>query len=135
VGSRTDDKLKEIDELRSSIERKLGEIEQRFPIAGFGRKAALALAGSGVGATALGFAFRRVRKRKPRKGAETAPASVVVNVFPKGATLVAAAGIAVIAGVRLYEALQRSRSKDAESFQPAIVRPMPESGRQSGAGP
>jgi hypothetical protein len=140
MGSRTTDKLKEIEELRSSLEHKLGEIEHRFPIAGFGKKAAAVLAGGSAGGTALAFVFRRFRKKRTKRskgGPVVQP--VVVNVIPKGATMVAVAGIAVWAGVRMYEAMQRSKAKSADEVherrgKPAVVRPMPESGRQSGAG-
>jgi hypothetical protein len=144
MGSRTTNKLKEIEELRGSLEHKLGEIEHRFPIAGLGRKAAAMLAGTSAGGTAIAFAFRRFRKKRSKakapKGAPAVAQPVVVNVIPKSATLVAVAGIAVWAGVRLYEAMQKSKSDATDgsvrgsSGRPAVVRPMPEGSRQSGAG-
>jgi hypothetical protein len=136
VGSRATDTLKEIEELRAGLGRKLGELEGRFPFATFGRKAAVMLAGGSAGGTALAFALRRMRggrrRAKAAKQATQQP-SVVVNVFPKGASWIAAFGVAAWAGARLYEAI-RSRSSDAEGQRPAVVRPMPEAGRRSGAG-
>jgi hypothetical protein len=139
VGSRTADKLKEIEELRGSLAAKLSEIEHRIPLAGYGKKIAAAVAGSSVAGSALAFGFRRMRrgskaKRKRGKGAPdvVAPTAVTVNVFPKGAAWLAAAGLAGWAGVKVYEALQRKRNGDVESFKPAVVTPMPEPGRQTG---
>lgn len=137
MGSRAADKLKEIEEVRSSLENKLGEFEERFPIAGFGKKAAMVLAGGSAGSTVLAFFMRRFRKRRTKKtsGAPPAGAPVVVNVVPKSVTAVAAAGIAVWAGVRLYEAMQRSKArKGDEAFRPAVVRDIPQGGRQTSAG-
>ena len=138
MGSRADHKLKEIDELRSSLERKLGELESRFPIAGLGRKAAAALAGGSAAGTAATFALRRLRRRKPKraKGAvDVAP--VVVNVIPKGVTLVVAAGIAVWAGAKVYETYLRTKASSGPGTAdrpPAVVRPIPDAPRQSGSG-
>jgi hypothetical protein len=132
VGSRADDKLKEIEQLRASLGGKLDEIEQRFPLAGMGKKVAAALAGSSVAGTALAFGFRRIRggkkkTRRRRKGKDQpayAPASVTVNVFPKGAAWLAAAGLAGWAGVKVYEAVKRSRNSDGREFRPAVVKPL-----------
>lgn len=136
MGSRATDKLKEIEELRSGIERKLGEIEQRFPLAGFGRKAAVMLAGGSAGGTALAFVVRRMRggrrKAKVAKQAAQAPA-VTVNVFPKGASWIAALGVAAWAGSRLYEAYTRSRNGESEAQKPAVVTPIPDAGRRTGS--
>lgn len=139
MGSRAADKLKEIEELRASLGGKLEEIEHRVPLAGFGKKAAAALAGSSVAGSALAFGFRRVRggrKRKRARGEAAAPTSLTVNVFPKGAAWLAAAGLAAWAGVKVYESLQRAKSgyTSPEDARPAVVRPMHEQGRQSGAG-
>jgi hypothetical protein len=139
MGSRADDKLKEIEELRASLGNKLEAIEQKFPIAGWGKKIAGIAAGSSVGGSALAFAFRRRRrgrKIKPLKGAPVMPtAPVTVNVIPKGAAWIAAAGVAAWAGAKLYESIKRSRNGAADDgFRPAVVKPMPESGRQSGLG-
>ncbi len=135
MGSRATDTLREIEELRAGLGRKLGELEGRFPFAKFGRKAA-AIAGGSAGGTALAFALRRMRggrrRAKAAKQATQQP-SVVVNVFPKGASWIAAAGVAAWAGARLYEAI-RSRSSNADGQRPAVVRPMPEAGRRTGAG-
>lgn len=136
MGSRATNTLKEIEELRSGLGRKLGELEGRFPFATFGRKAAAMLAGGSAGGTALAFALRRMRGGRRRvKAAKqaTQQPSVVVNVFPKGASWIAAAGVAAWAGARLYEAI-RSRSSDADGRRPAVVRPIPEAGRRTGAG-
>jgi len=139
MGSRADDKLKEIDELRASLGNKLEAIEQKFPIAGMGKKVAGIVAGSSVGGSALAFALRRMRrgrKTKKQKGMPAVPTSpVTVNVIPKGAAWIAAAGVAAWAGAKLYESIKRSRNGAAgDGFRPAVVKPMPESGRQSGLG-
>ncbi len=138
MGSRADDKLKEIEELRASLGNKLEAIEQKFPFAGYGKKVAGIVAGSSVGGSALAFALRRMRKgRKKQKGGASAvpTAPVTVNVIPKGAAWIAAAGVAAWAGAKLYESIKRSRNGAAEDgFRPAVVKPMPESGRQSGLG-
>ncbi|MGH2760048.1 MAG: hypothetical protein ACRDKJ_10870 [Actinomycetota bacterium] len=137
MGSRATDTLKEIEALRSGIERKLGDLETRFPLAGFGRRAAAIVAGGSAGGTALAFLMRRVRggrrKRASKVAAQTP--SVTVNVFPKGASWMAALGVAVWGGARLYEVYVRSRSSRADQVRPAVVRPMPDSGRQTSAGP
>ena len=139
MGSRADDKLKEIEELRASLGNKLEAIEAKFPLAGYGKKVAGIVAGSSVGGSALAFAFRRARKgrkgrRKQKDVAAMPVAPVTVNVIPKGAAWIAAAGVAAWAGVKLYESIKRSRNGAAEDgFRPAVVKPMPE-GRQSGLG-
>ena len=135
MGSRAAEKLKEIEDLRNSLSDKLGEIERRFPLAGFGRKAAAVLAGSSVGGTALGFAFRRLRRggRRAKGGAAQAP-SVTVNVLPKGASWIAAIGLAAWGGAKLYEALTRAREAEAGDARRAVVKPMPEAGRRTGSG-
>jgi hypothetical protein len=136
VGSRADDKLKEIEAVRASLGGKLDEIERRFPVAGMGKKVAAALAGSSVAGSALAFGLRRMRggrKAKKRKGEPVvAPASVTVNVFPKGAAWLAAAGLAGWAGYRIYDAVTRSRTGEKASFRPSVVS-IPD-GRESGRG-
>lgn len=135
MGSRATDKLTEIEALRSSLGDKLGELERRFPLAGFGRKAAAVLAGGSAGGTALAFMFRRLRTgRRRSKRKESAPAPVVVNVIPKGASWIAAIGVAAWAGARIYDVYTRSRSAGADGARPAVVKPMPDAGRRSGAG-
>ncbi len=136
MGSRATDTLREIEELRSGLGQKLGELEGRFPFATFGKKAAAMLAGGSAGGTALAFALRRFRggkKRKSSKQAAQITPSVVVNVFPKGASWIAAAGVAAWAGARLYEAYSRARRNESDAVRPAVVKPMPEA-RRSGAG-
>jgi hypothetical protein len=139
VGSRATDTLKEIEALRSGIERKLGELEHRIPLAGFGRRAAAMLAGGSAGGTALAFVVRRMRggRRRAKKVSKQAAQTpqVVVNVFPKTASWLAAAGVAAWAGARLYEVYLRSRASESDPFRPAVVKPMPDTGRQTGAGP
>lgn len=143
MGSRTADKLKEIEELRGSLQSKLNEIERRLPLAGFGKKIAAGLAGSSVLAPVLGFGFRRLRggrkkKKKSKRGERgeqplvvTSP-PVTINVIPKGAAYLAAAGLVSWAGFKVYDAFRRSNNGgDSESFKPAVV-PMPEPGRQTG---
>lgn len=138
MGSRATDKLKEIEALRSGIERKLGELEQRVPLAGFGRKAAAMLAGGSAAGTALTFVLGRLRggrrRAKASKQAAQTP-SVTVNVFPKGASWIAALGIAAWAGARVFDAYTRSREHGSGSAKPTVVRTMPETGRQTTAGP
>jgi hypothetical protein len=133
VGSRTDDKLKEIDELRDGLSRKLGELEQRFPLAGIGKKAALALVGSSVSAPALAWGMRRLRgggKKRAAKEATVQP--VTVNVFPKSLTFVAVVGIAAWAGTKVYDTYLKTKKSEDGSFRPAVVTPMEQ--RHSGAG-
>jgi hypothetical protein len=144
VGSRTADKLKEIEELRGSLATKLGEIERRVPLAGFGKKIAMIAGGSSAASGVLAFAFRRFRggsktKRKARRGkgeaAVVQPTSVTVNasVLPKGAAYLAAAGFAAWAGLKVYDTIKKSRNGESKAaFRPAVVTTMPESGRQSG---
>ncbi len=139
MGSRATDKLKEIEELRASLGGKLEEIERRLPLAGFGKKAAAAVAGSSVAGSVLAFGFRRARRGRKKQRVKgvvpAAPTSVTLNVFPKGAAWLAAAGLAAWAGVKVYESMQRA--KDGRSglpARPSVVTPMPETGRQSGAG-
>ena len=134
MGSRTDDKLKEIDELRAGLSQKFTELEQRFPLAGFGKKAALALVGSSVSAPVLAFGMRRLRGGgKKKRAKDVAAQPVVVNVFPKSLTFVAVVGIAAWAGTKVYDTYLKTKTSQDGSFRPAVVTPMPE-GRQSGAG-
>jgi len=134
VGSRADDKLKEIDELRDGLSTKLGELEGRFPLAGIGKKVALGLVGSSVSAPALAWGMRRLRgggKKKAAKEATVQP--VTVNVFPKSLTFVAVVGIAAWAGTKVYETYLKTKQPEDASFKPAVVTPM-ELERHSGAG-
>lgn len=129
MGARTDHKLKEIEAIRDRLEHKMAVLEHRFPIAGWGRRGAAVLASTGLLTTVAAFFARRRsdggRKVKRKKGAEAPAAPVVVNVFPKSATVVVAVGIAVWAGVRLFEAYSRSHStEESEGFRPSVV-PMP----------
>jgi hypothetical protein len=137
MGSRSDDTLKEIEKLRASLDGKLGELEKRFPIASLGRKGAAMLAGSGVLGTLAAFGWRRLRGRsrseKRGKGASSVP-SVVVNVAPKGTTFAITLGVAVWAGVRLYETYSRLHGAGSDGFRPAVVKPMSEAERRSSAG-
>jgi len=132
MGARATAKLKEIEDLRSSLRSAVGELEGRIPpVARLGRKALIAMAGTGAGGGALWLAGRRRSKRK-RKAPAAAPAtSVVVNVLPRGAVPVALGIAAVWAGLRVWDAVQRHNAAD-ERPRPAVVHPMPE-GRQ-GAG-
>lgn len=143
MGSRTADKLKEIEEVRGSLAAKLNEIERRVPLAGFGKKIAMIVGGSSAASGVLAFAFRRFRggrkSKKAKRGKSDTPVvqptSVTVNasVLPKGAAYLAAAGFAAWAGLRVYDAIKKSRNGDtAAGFRPAVVTPMPEPGRQSG---
>lgn len=127
MGSRTNNKLKEIEAIRGRLERKMGALEERFPIAGLGRKGAAVLASSGLLATLVAYLTRRRGKPRRSKKAEPPPVPVVVNVVPKGATIVAALGIAVWAGVRLFEAYSLTEgSSKKEGFRPSVVKPMPD---------
>ena len=140
MGSGAADKLKEIEALRASLGGKLEEIERRLPLAGFGKKAAAAVAGSSVAGSALAFGFRRLRggrrKKKVKEAALVQPyaaSPVTVNVFPKGAAWLAAAGLVGWAGLKAYEAFQRRNAENSEpGRRPAVVTPMPEPGRQTG---
>ncbi len=148
MGSRTADKLKEIEEVRGSLAAKLNEIERRVPLAGFGKKVALVVGGSSAASGVLAFAFRRFRRgRKAKKkaglirgrgkveqSAMIQPTAVTVNasVLPKGAAYIAAAGFAAWAGLKVYDTLQKKKNGESSGFRPAVVTPMPESGRQAG---
>lgn len=142
MGSRTADKLKEIEELRGSLAVKLGEIERRVPLAGFGKKIAMVLGGSSAASGMLAFAFRRFRgggkKKKAKRGKGEAPVvqptSVTVNasVLPKGAAYLAAAGFAAWAGLKVYDAVKKRNGDASSGFRPSVVTPMPESERRSG---
>ena len=136
MGSRSDDTLKDIEKIRASLDEKLGELEKRIPLAGLGRKGVAMLAGSGFAGTVATFAWRRFRsgsKRKRKAAAPVAQTPVVVNVIPKGATFVAALGVAVWAGVKIYEVYGRMNAAGAERAKPAVVKPI-EADRRSGAG-
>lgn len=143
MGSRTADKLKEIEELRGSLAAKLNEIERRVPLAGFGKKIAMIAGGSSAASGVFAFAFKRFRcgrkkkKAKRAKGEQPAvvqPTSVTVNasVLPKGAAYLAAAGFAVFAGLKVYDAVKKGRNGESSSGFRAAVVPMPESERRSG---
>ena len=136
MGSRSADTLKDIDKLRTSLDEKLGELERRIPIAGLGRKGVAMLASSGLAASVAGFAWRRLRSRRTKRkgGVPVAQVPVVVNVVPKSTTAVAFLAVAVWAGVKVYEAYSRSNAPGAERFRPAVVKPMSEGERRSGAG-
>lgn len=112
MGTRSADKLKEIEAIRDGLDGKLAELERRFPLAGYGRKGAAMLAGSGVLSSVGALAWRRMRSKRAGKKKKSEPAGtpVVVNVVPKSATAIAVAGIAVWAGVRLYETYTKNRS-------------------------
>ncbi len=138
MGSRADDKLKEIEQLRASLGGKLEEMERRFPLAGMGKKVGAALAGSSVASTALAFGLKRMRgnrkakkvKKRKDQAPAYAPASVTVNVLPKGAAYIAAAGFAAWAGLKVYDVI-KGKSAEGGSFRPAVVSRLPdaESGR------
>jgi hypothetical protein len=137
MGSRSDDTLKEIENLRASLDEKLGELERRFPIAGLGRKGAALLASSGLVGTVAAFGWRRMRSRSKsgrKRGAPAAQAPVVVNVVPKGTTFVATLAVAAWAGVKIYEVYERINADRRERQRPAVVKPIAESERRSGAG-
>ena len=134
MGTRSDDALKDIERIRSSLDEKLGELERRIPLAGLGRRGVAMLASSGLIGTVGALVWRRLRSGSKRKGAPSAPAPVVVNVVPKGATVVAALGIAVWAGVKIFEIYGRMSDRSDERFRPAVVKPMSEGDRRSGAG-
>src|SRR5438132_785043 len=127
MGSRSDDTLKDIEKLRASLDDKLGELEKRIPLAGLGRKGVAMLAGSGMAGTVATFAWRRLRsgsKRKSKGAAPVAQAPVVVNVVPKGVTFVAALGVAVWAGAKVYEIYDRMSATRTERSKPAVVKPI-----------
>lgn len=118
MGSRTAVKLKEIEQLRASLGRKLEVVERRVPAAGFGKKIAAGVAGSSVAGTALAVVFRRLRggRKKKKKAAKegakapaVAPTNVTVNVLPKGVVWLAAAGLAAYAGYKLYDSMKQKK--------------------------
>ena len=136
MGSRADQKLKEIDELRDGLSAKFAELERRFPIAGIGKKVALGLVGSSLSTPLLAFAFRRARGGGKKKKAKEQPVQpVVVSAFPKSLTVVAVFGIAAWAGTKVFETYIKTKNGSGESFRPAaVVTPIAEPGRHSGAG-
>lgn len=108
MGSRSSATLKEIDGLRSGLDEKLAELERRLPPAAqLGRRALAVTLGGGASGTLLWMGVRRLRARRKQPAPSPSPAPVVVNVLPGGAVPVAAAAVAVWAGVRLYEAVRR----------------------------
>jgi hypothetical protein len=135
MGSRSDDTLKDIERLRASLDAKLGELEKRIPLAGFGRKGVAMLAGSGAAGTLLTFAWRRLRsgsKKRSKGAAAPAQAPVVVNVVPRSATFVATLGVAAWAGVKMFEIYSRMNGNAAKTSKPAVVTPI-ESDRRTGS--
>jgi formate hydrogenlyase subunit 3/multisubunit Na+/H+ antiporter MnhD subunit len=139
MGKGTTRTLKEIEQIRSKLGRNLDELDGRFPIGGAGRKVG-AVGGVLVSSGLLGSLwtfivsrfFRRgdgEKKRKKKPAGDEAPQPVVVTVAPRGATAVAVLGIAVWAGVRLYEAYSRTQASGS-GFRPSVVK-MPESERRS----
>ena len=84
--------------------------------------------------TLLTFAWRRLRsssKKKSKRSEPVAQAPVVVNVVPKGATFVATVGVAVWAGVKIFEIYNRMNG-GTEPTKPAVVTPI-ESERRTGS--
>ena len=134
MGSRSADTLKDIEKLRASLDEKLGELERRIPLAGLGRRGVAMLASSGLVGTVAAVGWRRLRSRSKGKRAPAAQAPVVVNVVPKGTTFVATLAVAVWAGVKIYETYTRMSGEGSGRFRPAVVKPMSEGDRRSGAG-
>jgi hypothetical protein len=116
--------LNEIEAIRSGLDAKLVELERRVPpLVRRGRRVAVGLAGGGSGAVVL-WAVKRARARRSAPAAAPAAgAPVAVNLLPKGAVPVAVAVVAVWAGVRIFEALQKR--PPAEPVRPAVVTTMP----------
>lgn len=134
MGARASDTLKEIEELRRGLDRKLVELEQRLPpVARLGKTAAGLALGGGLGTSVLWAANRRRRARR-RAPEVAARGEIVVTVLPKGAVAVAAAAVAVWAGVRIFEARIRREATDDAAFEPAVVTPIGESGRPATSG-
>lgn len=134
MGTRASDTLKEIESIRSGLDAKLVELENRLPALRMGRKTVAMAVGGGSGALILGFAAKRIRgKRKAKKAPDAAlvPSSIVVNVVPKGAVPIAVGAVAVWAGVRVFETLSRSGRLEREPSRPAVVTPLPERGSAS----
>jgi hypothetical protein len=135
MGSRSDDTLKDIEKLRASLDEKLGELERRIPLAGLGRKGVAMLASSGLVGTVAAFGWRRLRsKSRGKRSAPAAQAPVVVNVVPKGTTFVATLAVAAWAGVKIYEVYERINADRRERQRPAVVKPIAEGDRRTGAG-
>jgi len=125
MGSRASQTLKEIEDLRTGLDEKLDELENRVPaVAKVGKKAIGMLLGGGAGGSVLWMAISRRRTKKKVKEVKEerapAPAPVIVNVLPPQAIPVAAAAVAVWAGIKLLEA--RGKAKRQEAKSPRLVR-------------
>lgn len=130
MGKRATGTLREIEEIRSKLGRNLDELDARYPVGGVGRKVGAVggvLVSSGLlgslWAFVVGKFFRRSEDtgKKTKRRAEPEPQPVVVTVAPRGAAAVAVLGIAVWAGVRLYETYTRTQG-DERGFRPSVVK-------------
>jgi len=121
VGSRTDDTLSEVDQIRGDLEAKLTELGTRLPpMARWGKRAV-----TGVGGGVVLFVLTRMRvKMKQNAGARKAPAAGGAPITVRGGiSTPAALGVAAVwAGVRIFEATQRAQG---QARGPAIVREFP----------
>ena len=123
MGSKTADTLKDIETLRARLDGTLSELEKRLPPAAAMAKRAAAIAAGGVGSTVVLFIVRRLRKRGSKAEPESQkPYSVTVK---SGISVPAALGVAAVwAGVRIFEARQRSRVQEGTAAS-ARLRSIP----------
>jgi len=76
--------VREIEDTRERLDAELRELEARLPSAAVWTKRLVGMVvGGGIGATALMFTVRRLRKRKKQKIPET-QVQAVINVLPEG---------------------------------------------------
>lgn len=111
MGTRSSEILKEIEQTRQSLGKSLEELSSHMPaVAGLGKKAAgVALGGGGGGIALMLLNKARKRKKKAKHPEPVRESKVVVKAYPPAAVPIAMLGLAVWAGVRLYEARQRKR--------------------------
>ncbi|HVE91562.1 MAG TPA: hypothetical protein VNE62_04560 [Actinomycetota bacterium] len=129
MGSRASQTLKEIEDLRTGLDEKLDELENRVPaVAKVGKKAVGMLLGGGASGSVLWMAIRRKRTKKKVDEAVSQtqappPAPVVVNVIPPQAVALGIAAVAVWAGIRLMEARRKSKEESGSTRVLRAARP------------
>lgn len=130
MGSGTDQTLKEIEAIRGRLRGRVEELEGRLPaVVQLARRSAAATIGAGAGGGVLWVLVkRRLGGAKPAP-VSSAPAPLVVNVFPKGTMAVAALAVAAYAGIKLYELTRSSGGRDRR----AVVTKLPESRQRTGS--
>lgn len=112
MGTRSSETLKEIDQIRASLGSSLDELSDRIPaVAKLGRKAATVALGAGGTGLTIAIAKKifggKAKKAKKAEQQQSGRSNVVVKAYPPAAVPIAMLGLAVWAGVRLYEARQR----------------------------